>query len=123
MTSIGTRIYTWLKGERVGSDAFGNTYYREKGGRRSTPLGFGRERRWVLYAGAAEASTVPPEWHGWLHQSVKEPPGELAPHVWEQPHQPNHTGTDAAYRPPGHQLAAGSRAAATGDYQAWTPPV
>jgi NADH:ubiquinone oxidoreductase subunit len=31
------------------------------------------------------------------------------------------TGTNRAYRPPGHVLAGGHRDAATGDYEAWTP--
>ena len=31
------------------------------------------------------------------------------------------TGTDQAYRPPGHTLKGGRRAKATGDYEPWTP--
>ena len=42
-------------------------------------------------------------------------------HPWQQEHQPNLTGTAAAYRPPGHELEGGRRARATGDYEAWTP--
>ena len=63
--SVGTRLYTWLKGELVGTDQFGNRYYREKT-RRALVKGGGmpsRERRWVLYNGIAEASRVPPQWH------------------------------------------------------------
>ena len=48
--SIGTRLYTWLRGELVGSDEFGNRYYREKGAK-ALRRGGGlesRERRWVL---------------------------------------------------------------------------
>jgi NADH:ubiquinone oxidoreductase subunit len=40
---------------------------------------------------------------------------------WMKPHLPNLTGTPLAYRPSGHTLAGGRRAAATGDYQAWSP--
>ena len=69
--TIGTRLYTWLKGERVGEDVFGNRYYRERGaGAR------GRPRRWVMYKGMPEASKVPPEWHAWLHWIVDTPPTE-----------------------------------------------
>lgn len=116
--TIGTRLFTWLKGERVGTDAFGNVYYRERGGKAGP-----RERRWVLYAGEAEASKVPPEWHIWLHHTVDTPPESRprTPHAWEQPHLPNLTGTAAAYRPPGHVLAGGRRAKATGDYEPWRP--
>jgi NADH:ubiquinone oxidoreductase subunit len=116
--SLGTRLFTWLHGTYVGSDSAGNRYYRGRpiGGRK-------RERRWVIYAGEAEASRVPSEWHGWLHGSQAEPPTkQVTPHyAWQKGHLPNLTGTDRAYRPPGHTLSGGRRAAATGDYQPWTP--
>jgi NADH:ubiquinone oxidoreductase subunit len=41
--------------------------------------------------------------------------------VWEKPHQANLTGTPQGYRPAGHDYAGGKRAAASGDYEAWTP--
>ncbi len=40
---------------------------------------------------------------------------------WELEHQPNMTGTDGAYHPPGSLAAKGERPPATGDYQAWKP--
>ncbi len=69
--TIGTRIMTWFRGELVGTDPYGNRYFRDKS-RRALERGggrFSRERRWVMYNGAAEASRVPPEWHGWLHHT------------------------------------------------------
>ena len=59
--TIATRLYTWLRGVAVGHDAFGNTYYRDKTG--ATRYAGKRQKRWVLYAGEAEATKVPPEWH------------------------------------------------------------
>lgn len=124
MTTIGTLLFTWLRGEQVGSDASGNKYYRLKGAR---PLVRGggmesRERRWVIYNGIVEASKVPPEWHGWLHHSTNElPPADLQRRVWEKDHLPNLTGTTLAYRPPGSVLKGGVRARATGDYEPWMP--
>src|SRR3978361_1917042 len=66
--TLGTRLYTWGKGELVGTDQFGNRYFREKGVRVRVRGGGmpSRDRRWVLYNGAVEASRVPPSWHGWL---------------------------------------------------------
>lgn len=111
--TAGTRLWTWRKGELVGEDTQGNCYYRERDG----------DRRWVIYAGPVDASRVPPEWHGWLHHTVDELPTEsLHPHKqFEKPHQPNLTGTPAAYRPDGSILASGERPKATGDYEAWSP--
>src|SRR5439155_934342 len=90
--TIGTRLFTWWKGELVGTDQFGNRYYREKGGRPRVRGGgrASRERRWVIYNGEAEASRVPPEWHAWLHHSVDAPPQpEQWPHYpWQKEHVP-----------------------------------
>jgi NADH:ubiquinone oxidoreductase subunit len=116
--NIGTRIATWLFGELIGTDGSGNRYYRMRGGKRA-----GRERRWVLYAGEAEASKVPPGWHAWLHHSQAEPPQErdLKPYPWIAPHVPNPTGTAAADRPPGPGLAADQPPRGPGAYEPWRP--
>ncbi len=118
MATIGTLIYTWLNGELVGTDEFGNRYYRAKSGEF-----YGRQRRWVVYHGSPEASKVPPEWHAWLHHTSSEPLTEAAAQArpWQKPHQPNMTGTPMAYRPKGHDLKGGERAHATGDYEPWVP--
>jgi NADH:ubiquinone oxidoreductase subunit len=119
--TFGTQLWTWRFGELVGEDEQGNLYYRTRGGKIDPSLGF--ERRWVIYNGYAEATRVPPSWHGWLHHTVDLPPTEesYTPHAWEKPHVPNMTGTPAAYRPSGSTLASGRRPKATGDYQPWTP--
>jgi len=111
--TLGTLVNTWWSGRLVGADQFGNRYYQNATGK----------RRWVLYAGTVEASRVPPEWHGWLHHTFKEPPA-VAPakaRAWEREHVPNLSGTSAAYRPQGSLAARGERPAATGDYEAWEP--
>lgn len=115
--SLGTHLYTLLNGDQVGSDEFGNKYYRHK------KLLNGRERRWVIYKGDKEASKIPPEWHAWIHHTTDVPLSEEAaqPEDWQQQHLPNLTGTLNAYRPQGSDQQGGKRAAATGDYQAWTP--
>src|SRR5687767_9188327 len=56
--TFGTQLWTWLYGELVGQDEFGNRYYRTKGGKIDPVLLM--ERRWVIYNGEAEASAVPP---------------------------------------------------------------
>jgi NADH:ubiquinone oxidoreductase subunit len=116
--TLGTWLFTRLRGELVGTDAAGNRYYRA---RRRTPAK--RERRWVMYRGAPEASQVPTEWHGWLHHATDEAPaaGGASGYPWQKAHQPNQTGTPGAYRPPGHVLKGGRRDRATGDYEPWRP--
>ena len=115
---LGTLFYTWVMGELVGSDEFSNRYYRSRGRKLQ-----GRERRWVLYKDRIEASKVPSKWHAWLHHTLENPLTERAATAkdWQKPHLPNLTGTEAAYRPSGHDLKGGARAPATGDYEAWSP--
>jgi NADH:ubiquinone oxidoreductase subunit len=110
--TIGTIVTTWMYGEAVGADGFGNRYYQSKKG-----------RRWVLYNGTVEASRVPPDWHGWLHHTFADPPTQmpLPAKSWERDHQPNLSGTPRAYHPQGSLAGEGTRPAATGDYEAWKP--
>jgi NADH:ubiquinone oxidoreductase subunit len=109
----GTRLYLWLHFEQVGEDQFGNRYYQQKKG----------TRRWVVYKGPADPTTIPAGWHGWMHYRSELPPTEerYVPRVWEKPHTPNYTGTAAAYRPDGSLLNKGERPRVTGDYDAWSP--
>ena len=116
---MGTRFYTWKNGRLVGTDDQGNRYFESTKG--ETVGGY--PRRWVLYNGYAEGSRVPAEWHGWLHNTVDTLPTDETYTVkpWHKPHRPNYTGTPKAYRPKGSIVGAGTRAKATGDYEAWKP--
>lgn len=122
MTKFATmqvEFMTWRRGELVGTDREGNRYYRDR-----KKVKGKRERRWVLFnGGEPEATRIPPEWFGWMHHMMDQPLPENSDYhkPWQKPHKPNQSGTLAAYRPPGHPLAGGQRAPATGDYQAWTP--
>ena len=109
--TLGTQIFTARRGIRVGGDEQGNVFYRTADDK----------RRWVIYNGEMEASRVSPAWHGWLHFTWDSPPSEtpLLHKPWEKPHQPNLTGTAAAYVPPGSIRLA--EPVARRDYEAWQP--
>jgi NADH:ubiquinone oxidoreductase subunit len=109
--SLGTALFSWRNGTTVGEDALGNVY-REGAG-----------RRWVIYKGSNDVSRVPPEWYAWLTRQIDAVPDEALPPPppFLRAATPNLTGTALAYRPPGALERGGRRAAATGDYQAWTP--
>jgi NADH:ubiquinone oxidoreductase subunit len=111
------RLTSSLKGRKIGTDRFGNTYFEAK---TSQPI-YDRPRRWVLYAKGKEPTTVPPEWHAWLHHTVPTPLPETKLYPWQQEHLPNLTGTPHAYRPAGHDYVGGTRRVTGGDYEAWTP--
>lgn len=110
--TFGTRMS--IAGARaVGRDGDGNAYYTSADGK----------RRWVVYNGVVDASRIPPDWHLWMHGSLRSPPSEkpLAAPRWVKPPQPNLTGTPRAHMPSGSLAKVGRRARATGDYEAWTP--
>lgn len=116
--TIGTKLYTMLNGELVGTDSQGNKYYRGKRAPKGSPA-----KRWVIYDGAVEASKVPADWHSWLHYTTDAVPdaGTQRRWEWQKEHVPNMTGTADAYRPPGSLLEPGDRPKATGDYEPWQP--
>ncbi|QDY68505.1 NADH:ubiquinone oxidoreductase subunit NDUFA12 [Qingshengfaniella alkalisoli] len=109
--TVGTQIFTWRKGVRVGEDDQGNIYYRNGDD----------TKRWVIYNGEIEASRIAPDWHGWLHHTWDEPPTDkpLVHRKWEKPHQENLTGTALAYAPAGSIRR--EQPVDRSDYEAWSP--
>ncbi|MFT6072929.1 MAG: NADH:ubiquinone oxidoreductase subunit [Dasania sp.] len=111
----GTWLFTRRCGIQVGTDDVGNLYY----------VNADKSRRWVIYPKYSEASSVPPDWHAWLHKMVDTPPSKQAfvEKSWEKPHQDNATGTPDAYTPPASLSKTSDikRRKASGDYEAWKP--
>ena len=110
--TIGTSLQVWRHGRKVGSDSLGNVYYGTKQG-----------RRWVVYDGPNDPSRLPPEWYSWLHHQIDAVPDEALtpPPKFLKAPTGNLTGTPLAYRPSGALERGAQRAAASGDYEAWTP--
>ena len=91
-------IFTWWTGATIGAtfqikkasvlvgeDEAGNRYFETRHKRWNYD---GRNRRFVIYNGYADASKVSPDWHGWLHHTFEEPPTRApldAPFVGEGP--------------------------------------
>lgn len=109
--TIGTQLYTWRKGKKVGEDEQGNTYYTSADGK----------KRWVIYNGEIEASRIGADWHGWLHHTFDNAPSTtpLVHKPWEKPHIDNLTGTPAAYAPAGSLRQP--KPVERRDYEAWQP--
>ena len=89
--TIGTFIYTMIKGKFVGKDEFGNKYYNNS-----------KERRWVVYKNRVDSSKIPAEWHLWIHFLTNNTPlTNLNKFKWQKKHEENLTGTKGAYKPDG----------------------
>ncbi|BDA45611.1 probable NADH dehydrogenase [ubiquinone] 1 alpha subcomplex subunit [Coccomyxa sp. Obi] len=103
----------------VGSDGFGNKYYE-----RMTEQ-YGRHR-WVVFGdldwpSGQESSTVPPEWHGWLHCITDSSPAtaDVSYPIYHVPHHANKTGTPSSYAPKGAWQNPSKRS--WKKVQAWDP--
>lgn len=119
-STFSTSLTLWRrKASLIGRDEQGNRYFEEEEASASD----GRKRRWVVYHGVAEASRVPPDWHGWLHHTFEEPPTlvPLLRRKWEKDHLPNMTGTPLAYHPKGSLANATRAESETPGYNAWRP--
>jgi NADH:ubiquinone oxidoreductase subunit len=116
--TIGAMFDIGRRGSFVGADERGNRYFEER-----KPSLDGCKRRWVIYNGYADPTTVSADWHGWLHHTFAEPPTvePLLRRPFEKDHLPNMTGTALAHRPAGSLARGGRRAASTSDYEAWSP--
>ena len=119
--TMGLRFFTWRHGEFVGQDKSGNRYYRAPS---AVPRSI-QEHRWVIYNGYADASKIPPGWHGWMHFRDALPPTSVdyQPREWQLPHQPDLTGTSEAYRPSGSLRNPRPEAQGEPAYYPWRPEV
>lgn len=110
--SISIYFRTLFFGRLVGQDAQGNKYYED---RRKTR--YGKPRRWVIYKKFAEASKIPPQWHGWLRYTMDQALDKSQQNFWEKDHLPNLTGTPYAHKPKGLKGLIVRKV-----YEPWTPP-
>lgn len=111
--TLGTALFSWKNGTKVGSDSLGNAYFQ------SSKNG----RRWVMYQGSNDTSRIPPEWYSWIHGQIDDVPDKALPPApkFLKVATGNLTGTASAYRPSGALERGGQRQAASGDYEAWAP--
>jgi len=99
------RLKTIRVGQKIGEDRFGNQYFESP-----TDNYVWGKQRWVEYKHEVEATSVPADWHSWLHHVTDRPPG-VQPILQPEPptliydHPPtNATGTNRAFYPTGHFL-------------------
>ena len=88
--TVGTNLYTFFNGIKVGEDYFGNFYYESKD----------KLNRWCIYSNQSEASRISPEWNSWLRFiSDSSPEGNEMVYKWQKVFNGNLTGLDTAYKP------------------------
>ena len=89
-TTVGTNVFTFFKGKKVGEDYLGNSYFESKD----------KEKRWCIYYDQSEASRICPEWNSWLRFiSNTVPASNNITYDWQKFFKGNVTGLDGAYKP------------------------
>ena len=87
--TFGTFLKTLFFGKFVGSDEFGNKYYKSK-----------KNERWVIYAKNIEATKITSDWYLWIHHTIdKVPDYKEKKHPWQKNHLENQTGSKNSFKP------------------------
>ena len=76
--TFGTFLKTLFFGRYVGSDEYGNKYYKNK-----------NDERWVVYSGEIEATKITSDWFLWMHHTIDKVPNKNNKHAWQKKHQEN----------------------------------
>ena len=81
--TFGTFLKTLFFGKYVGSDQYGNKYYKSK-----------NDERWVVYSKNIEATKITSDWfYGYTTQLIKFPVMKKKKFLWQKKHLENQTGT------------------------------
>ena len=87
--NFGTFLKTLFFGKFVGSDEFGNKYYKSK-----------KNERWVIYAKNIEATKITSDWYLWMHHTIdKIPDLKEIKHPWQKKHLENQSGSRNIFKP------------------------
>ena len=87
--TLGTFLKTLFLGKYVGSDEYGNKYYKNK-----------KDERWVIYSKNIEATKITSDWYLWIHHTIDKIPNEKdKKYSWQKNHLENQTGTPNSYKP------------------------
>ena len=87
--TFGTFLKTLFFGRYMGSDEYGNKYYKNK-----------QNERWVVYSSNIEATKITSDWYLWIHHTTDKIPDEKnVKHFWQKKHLENQTGTINSFKP------------------------
>ena len=90
--NLGTLIYSFLFGKKVGQDKNGNKFYINK---------YNSKKKWVIYNKLVDPTSLMVVWQIWLTNKKKDLPIELNSknHIWQKERKPNYSGTKKSYHP------------------------
>ena len=87
--TFGTFLKTLFFGKFVGSDEYGNKYYKNK-----------NDERWVIYSKNIEATRITSDWYLWIHHTIDKIPDKNDTKIFmAKKHLENQTGTKNSFKP------------------------
>ena len=86
--TFGTFLKTLFFGKYVGSDQYGNKYYKSK-----------NDERWVVYSKNIEATKITSDWYLWIHHTIDKIPSMKKENIHGKKHLENQTGTKNSFKP------------------------
>ena len=106
--TIGTKIYTKFFGNFVGSDEYGNNYFKSSDGK----------KRWINYKGICDASTISPSWYSWLHKTTNKVPSLEKDNLSKRNIEDNYTITEKSKK---YHPNNSKNHLIFNDYESWKP--
>ena len=86
--TFGTFLKNIFFGKFVGSDQYGNKYYKSK-----------NDERWVVYSTNIEATKITSDWYLWIHHTIDKIPDNNKQSLMAKKHLENQTGTINSHKP------------------------
>ena len=92
INNIGTILYSFLKGKKIGQDNIGNKFYIHKKI---------KNKKWVLYKYSIDPTSLDVKWQIWLTSTNNNVPLTIEENnfKWQKDKKPNLTGTTGSYHP------------------------
>ena len=106
--TIGTKIYTKFFGNFVGSDEYGNNYFKSSDG----------TKRWINYKGICDASSISPSWYSWLHKTTNKVPSLEKDNLLKKNIKDNYTITEKSKK---YHPNNSKNHLIFNDYESWKP--
>ena len=91
--NLGTLLYSFFYGKKVGQDKDGNKFYIHK---------YNLKKKWVIYNKIVDPTSLKVAWQLWLTNNKKEVPADInnnKTYTWQKEKIPNYSGTKHSYHP------------------------
>ena len=115
INNLGTLIYSFFYGKKVGQDQNGNKFYIQK---------YNLKRKWVIYNKVVDPTSLRVSWQLWLTNnktSVSPDINNSDSYIWQKEKKPNTSGTNNSYHPKISQNTAKKNQKSSNLKEIWSP--